>query len=101
MKPKTPERQQDLKELLEAKDNLCLDCGVDTMDLPFKLDAEVYMVHDALWAQAVPEHAGMLCIGCLENRLGRQLTPEDFADVPINKIRFQSGRLRNRLGVHQ
>jgi hypothetical protein len=28
--------------------------------------------------------SGMLCVGCLERRLGRQLTHRDFIDYPIN-----------------
>jgi hypothetical protein len=41
--------------------------------------SEVYTVRDAVWKQAGMEPwAGCLCIGCLEKRLGRQLTPEDF-----------------------
>jgi hypothetical protein len=30
------------------------------------------------------QNEGMLCIGCLETRLGRQLTHEDFTDCPVN-----------------
>ena len=43
------------------------------------------MVHDALWLKANPTDSGMLCIGCLEVRLGRTLTSEDFTDAPINQ----------------
>jgi hypothetical protein len=38
----------------------------------------------------------ILCVGCLEKRLGRQLTPADFPpgrDIPNN---YMSKRLRNR-----
>jgi hypothetical protein len=42
--------------------------------------------------------AGMLCIGCLERRLGRQLTPDDFMAAPINDDPMAS-RLRDRLGL--
>jgi hypothetical protein len=41
---------------------------------------------------------GFLCVGCIERRLGRQLTKADFASVPINSDRrHRSKRLRNRL----
>jgi hypothetical protein len=30
----------------------------------------------------------MLCITCLENRIGRILTPEDFPDLPVNTTTF-------------
>jgi hypothetical protein len=41
----------------------------------------------------------MLCIGCLEQRLGRLLTKDDFTDAPVNSIWMGVGstRLKNRL----
>jgi hypothetical protein len=60
------------------------------------------MVHDSVWGDAgmktnprKPE--GMLCIGCLEDRLGRRLTPADFTDAEVNTWRA-SERLQNRQG---
>lgn len=71
---------------------LCRDCGVDTNHID-----EYYMVDFALW----DEHGagdGMLCIGCLEARIGRRLTPDDFIDAPINRGVFPySERLVDRL----
>jgi hypothetical protein len=49
------------------------------------------MVHDHVWAEAgmpLSELAGdglYLCVGCLEERLGRVLTRADFTDAPINE----------------
>jgi hypothetical protein len=41
--------------------------------------SEVYTVRDAVWKAAGMEpYGGCLCIGCLEKRLGRQLTRKDF-----------------------
>jgi hypothetical protein len=34
--------------------------------------------NEQLWS------SGFLCVGCLEKRLGRELTAEDFPDAPIN-----------------
>lgn len=77
---------------------ICVDCSVDTC-----ASEEYYMVHDPLWAGAgMDPHGGMLCIGCLEARLGRQLTPADFPDYPINRDFFgYSPRLQQRLGLMQ
>jgi hypothetical protein len=66
----------------EAKDRAriegrCLDCKEETSFRADKAD-EWYMVHDALWLQAHPAREGKLCIGCLEQRLGRRLKAEDF-----------------------
>ncbi len=68
----------------------CVDCGIDTIEID-----EYYMVWNDIWPL---EGRGMLCIGCLENRLGRELTREDFTDAPINEIFTYSDRLKNRLG---
>lgn len=56
------------------------------------------MVHDELWSRTGLDH-GMLCIGCLEARLGKLLTARDFTDAPINDIWGNNGspRLIERL----
>ncbi len=66
------------------------------------------MVRDDVWEQAwanrrKPWHSlpgqQILCIGCLEKRLGRTLMPCDFTDWPVNNPnkRNASARLRARL----
>jgi hypothetical protein len=57
------------------------------------------MVHDEVWETANPKRKGMLCVGCLELRLNRLLTKDDFTDAPVNSIWLQVGstRLKNRL----
>jgi hypothetical protein len=56
------------------------------------------MVHNELWLKANPQINGKLCIGCLENRIGRRLTQADFTDAPINQpSRCNSKRLASRL----
>lgn len=96
-----------LKELLSVVDEsierfvsmLCMDCGEDTT-------SEYYMVHDEVWKQATRSHEthGMLCIGCLERRIGRSLHKEDFPkNIAVNKVVLIPGnpnvsmRLRNRM----
>lgn len=44
------------------------------------------MVNHSLWRQAHPTIDGMLCLNCLEKRIGRSLCPEDFMDVPLNSL---------------
>jgi len=57
----------------------CMDCR--------KPDIEYYMVWDALWAQAVPDREGQLCLVCLGKRLGRPLRRGDFPpSVPLNQF---------------
>jgi hypothetical protein len=42
--------------------------------------SEAYTVRPAVWkAAGMDSFDGCLCIGCLEKRLGRTLTPKDFA----------------------
>jgi hypothetical protein len=72
----------------------CLDCKINTRSIN-----EYYMVHSRVWSIVNPKRHGMLCIGCLENRLCRTLNKRDFTDCPVNKSRNQSERLKNRLGL--
>jgi hypothetical protein len=61
---------------------------------------ERYKVHDEVWKAARGE--GWLCVGCLEERLGRRLTPDDFpAHLPINNepCGLRSKRLCGRIGA--
>lgn len=74
----------------------CQDCEVNTGEIH-----EYYMLLDDLWMQIRDKYHGMLCIGCVEKKLGRKLNKQDFVDVPINNIdeRIKSERLVNRLTV--
>jgi hypothetical protein len=78
--------------------NRCLDCGIQTT---FTRNGwEYYMLHDALWLTANPQINGMFCIGCLENRIGRTLTSDDFTGAPSNQPRRNnSKRLALRLAA--
>lgn len=70
----------------------CTSCGVNT-------ELEYYMVHDSMWDQHGVGH-GLLCIGCLEARLERQLTANDFTDCILNTVDMgwaKSERLVSRL----
>ena len=74
----------------------CSDCEVDT---GFTGIDEYYMVHHDLWVQ-VNGGEGFLCIGCLEERLGRELNANDFPAFPINDLTQhteRSARLVDRL----
>jgi hypothetical protein len=60
------------------------------------------MVTDTVWLSVNHYVQGMLCIGCLEKRLGRKLTPPDFTLCPLNNNLNdpcfpKSARLLNRL----
>jgi hypothetical protein len=84
----------------------CADCGVGTIRA-----GEWYMVCNEVWEQAwrgrrkwwhdLPGQE-VLCIGCLEQRLGRTLMASDFTDAPVNDPNDplngdKSERLRARL----
>jgi hypothetical protein len=61
--------------------------------------AELYTVRENVWKAADMEpEGGCLCIGCLENRLGRALRPKDFLrGHPFNNPDMPaSPRLRKR-----
>ena len=75
----------------------CLDCHIETTFTERGKNDEYYMVHNDLWIQANSLGAGKLCIGCLEVRLGRELTPSDFTDCSLNNFPHGSKRLISRL----
>lgn len=66
----------------------CMDCEKSEREFD-----EYYMVKDEIWERAVfpYERRGLLCIGCLEERLGRQLRPEDFTNFPVNSYEYVKG----------
>ena len=71
----------------------CVDCSVNTCGID-----EYYMVRDSVWRAARMKPAGgMLCIGCLEKRLGRMLCPGDFTSCSLNREPQQSERLQRRI----
>jgi hypothetical protein len=81
----------------------CADCGLGVIAA-----GEWYMVKDEVWEAAwagrrEPWHARrgqqILCIGCLEKRLGRTLMACDFTRYPVNNPSKSniSDRLRSRL----
>lgn len=72
-------------------DPYCVGCGVHTIKI-----GEFYMVHADAWP--LDPLGGMLCIGCLEEGIGRRLSPADFSDVAINRDGCASARLRSRQG---
>lgn len=82
----------------EALDDIgcfdCLWCGTDTGNI-----GEYYMVRNEIWQLYGPKRRGMLCIGCLENQMGRTLQPGDFTESILNdpNKRHISDDLRNRL----
>jgi len=73
---------------------LCMDCGIDTGKI-----AEFYMLQESIWLLVAKSDRGMLCISCLESRLGRKLTFWDFNNSYVNSLHFgvKSVRLLERL----
>lgn len=72
---------------------LCMDCGDRTA-------GEDFSVHRSLWAKYVGDaDAGVICIPCLEARMGRELWSGDFVHWPINNVEEcpRTDRLRDRL----
>lgn len=74
----------------------CADCCADLA----VLGADYYMVQHSLW-RLFGAGRGYLCIPCLESRMGRRLTREDFLDCLLTREPRLSGSLRvlSRLGL--
>lgn len=80
---------------MENFDNFdCIDCKVNTLKI-----CEYYMVKNHVWYHTgLGPCDGMLCISCLENRIGRTLLSSDFVDLPINTTKMlRSPRLISRI----
>jgi hypothetical protein len=78
---------------ISAIPTYCFDCGSDD---------DYYMLRDEVWAATGMGRRGHLCIACVEERLGRTLTREDFTDVDVNDLSQawpRSARLIDRLRV--
>ncbi len=72
---------------------ICIDCPRDTRH-------EHYFVNNSVWfGEAKMPETGMLCVQCLEGRIGRRLEPSDFTDAFINDPRknMMSDLLRSRI----
>lgn len=67
----------------------CLDCNVDTGKI-----YEHYFINLQTWLSVVNSKNGMLCIGCLETRLNRQLNKHDFTNCHINNPKLNRMSLR-------
>ncbi len=72
--------------------DFCGDCHTDV----FEALEYNYMVTLPVWSAA--RGKGLLCIGCIEARLGRQLVASDFSNAPVNWDSMpHSQRLTDRL----
>lgn len=72
----------------------CEDCKQNLVHL----GEFAYIVNDNVWNDA--GKARMLCVKCLEKRIGRQLTKKDFEDMPLNNPKYdniRSNRLKKRM----
>jgi hypothetical protein len=58
---------------------LCMDCGKDTFQ-----SEEYFMLWYKVWRSINYKIEGMLCLNCVEMRLGRQLASSDFNRATIN-----------------
>ncbi len=79
---------------MNRKKFICLDCRIDTSKAN-----ELYMLQDETWKLTGLGKVGMLCIGCIEDRIGRELTATDFNDSYLNNFRTasKSARLVSRM----
>ncbi len=71
---------------------LCVGCKEDT-------HLEHFFVVNGVWFKVHNSKYGMMCVGCMEARLGRKLNKNDFTSCYINQLNYgaKSDRLRDRL----
>lgn len=64
---------------------LCTDCGVDTWgEGGYTVRHKLWNIAYPLYREGVGVGSSRPCIGCLEKRLGRALTADDFILLPHN-----------------
>jgi len=73
-----------IQKRVDLKKFLCMDCKVDIMDVNGIV--HYYSLRNEIWNRIClgKEKAGMLCLFCVEKRLGRKLRFSDFSDAPLN-----------------
>ena len=76
---------------VRSDDALCAQCGADETAI-----GQYHMLTDDVWAAVARDGERRLCIGCAEARIGRRLTPADFADAPVNRWPSMSRGERQR-----
>jgi hypothetical protein len=67
----------------------CADCLTSTIDEYYMVTDEVWFLAWSGWRCPRPPETGldhMLCIRCLERRIGRTLTCVDFTKYPVNDL---------------
>jgi hypothetical protein len=93
----------------------CKDCGMETEPWPPRRGTqEHYIVKDSVWQAAGmppgkmdPDNhlaihgGGILCVGCIEKRLGRMLTIDDFPPLVHDLLKGSENtpRLLSRAGI--
>jgi hypothetical protein len=80
----------------DAKMFACIGCGVHTGK-----EGEYYLIREPVWLAANPKRDGMMCIGCVEEHIGRKLEHSDFTFCPLNLRACFTGseRLKDRIGA--
>lgn len=74
-------------------DRQCAECGGYHIKDGKFLDWWDYMVEDEVWFAAGFKKKEVACLPCLEKRLGRQVTRDDFTTARCNNtIRYLLGR---------
>ena len=79
---------------------LCDDCGEEIF-----VDVNMYMVHDELWSEIISKekklvHEDALCVDCMEKRLGRELTQDDWRLTDGEFALCNVMTFINRIGAH-
>ena len=60
----------------------CKCCGKSTLT-----NRDYYMLEDKLWLELNNgKYEGMMCMDCVESKLGRKIAIKDLAPVPLNMI---------------
>lgn len=71
------------------KNKFCVDCGIE--------DPELYFINNDIWFRYVPKskQSRVLCLSCLQKRVGRDLKKSDFLPSDIHQYQSWWSKIEN------
>jgi len=74
----------------------CIDCNGKSRSQGI-MDTDMMMIHNELWNSITSkreQNGCILCIECMESRLGRKITWDDLMKVPLNHDHLSNPRFK-------
>ena len=73
---------EDVRTPQEKQHWLCQCCSKDT----WEEEKDYYMLKDHIWKKIASDPDGMMCMDCVEEKLGHKLTADDILICPLTEL---------------